>query len=321
MPAEGPSSSRRLPSFIIAGAAKSGTSTLHAMLAAHPDVYIPEHEIYFFSIDDFQQHPEFFADRGGNWVDRDYDAHGDAYLDWYQGFFAEAPPNAMLGDDSTSYLASRRAAGRIRALLPDAKLIFLLRDPAARTYSQYWHDLRVGRIVEDFEATLRHAPGTLMQRSLYREQVVEYLERFPREQLLFLLFEDLAQEPRAVLDIVTRFLGLPPAGDDVDASAMHRNPARVPRSLRLQLWRNRIVRDRAAARFQGHLPGTEASTGLRERAVSGRWVRLNMRQDRRPPPMREATHRFLDEHFAHENAGLSDLIGRDVSRTWYRTAR
>jgi hypothetical protein len=321
MPAEGPSSDGRLPSFIIAGAAKSGTSTVHAMLAERPDVFIPRHEIYFFSIDDFQQHPDFFVDRGGNWVDRDYEGHRDEYLEWYRRFFADAPVNTMLGDDSTSYLPSRRAAGRIRALLPDAKLIFLLRDPAARTYSQYWHDLRVGRIVEDIEATLRHAPGTLMQRSLYREQVLEYLERFPREQLLFLLFEDLASDPAAVVDTVTRFLGLPASTDRTDPSAMHRNPARVPRSLRLQLWRNRLFRDRAAARFQGHLPGTEASNALGERAVTGRWVRLNMRRDLRPPPMREATHRFLDEYFAHENAGLSDLIGRDVSPVWYRTAR
>ena len=321
MPAEGPTSDGRLPSFIIAGAAKSGTSTLHAMLADHPEVFIPRHEIYFFSIDDYQQHPEFFVDRGGNWVDRDYEAHRDEYLAWYRRFFADAPPHAMLGDDSTSYLASRRAAGRIRALLPDAKLIFLLRDPAARTYSQYWHDLRVGRVVEDFEATLRHAPGTLVQRSLYREQLLEYVERFPREQMLFLLFEDLARDPAAVLDTVIRFLGLPRATDPLDASAMHRNPARVPRSMRLQLWRNRLFRDRPAARFHGQLPGTKPSRGLGERAVSGRWVRLNMRQDRRPPPMPEAAHRFLDEHFAHENAGLSDLIGRDLPREWYRTAR
>jgi hypothetical protein len=176
-------------------------------------------------------------------------------------------------------------------------------------------------VVEDFEATLRHAPGTLMQRSLYREQLLEYLERFPREQLLFLLFEDLARDPTAALESVIRFLGLRRAVDQLDASATHRNPARVPRSMWLQLWRNRIFRDRAAARFRGHLPGTHRSNAVGERVVSGRWVRLNLRQDRRPPPMPEVAHRFLDEHFAHENAGLSDLIGRDLPPEWYRTAR
>jgi hypothetical protein len=319
MPDRGRGSDESLPSFIIAGAAKSGTSTLHAMLAGRPDVFIPRHEIYLFSIDDFQQHPEFFVGRDGEWVDRDYDARRGEYLEWYRGLFAGAPPHAMLGDESTSYLPSRRAAGRIRALLPEAKLIFLLRDPAARTYSQYWHDLRVGRIVEGFEGTLRHAPGTLIQRSLYREQVREYLEHFPREQLLFLLFEDLARDPMAVLETATHFLGLPPAEGPADPSATHRNPARVPRSMWLQLWRNRLFRDRPAARFQGVLPGTSAPDGLAERAISGRWVRLNMRRDRRPPPMPEATHRFLDDHFARENAGLSELIGRDVDSEWYRT--
>ena len=91
--------------------------------------------------------------------------------------------------------------------------------------------------------------------------------------------------------------------------------------MRLQFLRNRLFRDRAAARFHGHLPGTRASNALGERVVAGRWVRLNMRRDRRPPDMKEATHRFLDEYFAHENAGLADLIGLDVSQDWYLTGR
>jgi hypothetical protein len=308
-----------LPAFIIGGAAKSGTSTLHDMLGRRPDVFIPDRELYLFSIDDYQQHPEFFVAAGGGWAVRDYDARLDEYLAWYRAFFRDAPTDAMLGEDSTSYLPSARAAARIRELLPDVKLIFLLRDPAARTYSQYWHDLRVGRVVDDFERTLRFAPGTLIQRSLYREQVARYLDLFPAAQLSFLLFEDLVREPDVTLERVIDFLGLKPlprAGD----SDIHRNPARVPRSIRLQLLRNRLFRDRAAARFQGFLPGTAARSTVKERAIRGRWARFALRQDRRPPPMRPDIHRFLDELFVHENAGLHELTGLDLT-PWYRSAR
>ena len=76
-----------LPAFIIGGAAKGGTSTLHEMLGRRPDVFIPDHELYFFSIDDFEQHPEFFVTSDGGWMMRDYDGHRDEYLEWYRGFF------------------------------------------------------------------------------------------------------------------------------------------------------------------------------------------------------------------------------------------
>ena len=315
---EGPKASAigPMPSFIIGGAAKAGTSSLHEMLTRLPGVFIPDHELYLFAIDDFEQHPDFFVGPDGSWIERGYDAHRAEYLAWYSSFFADAPAGAILGEDSTSYLPSTRAATRIHSELPDVKLVFLLRDPASRTYSQYWHDLRVGRIVEGFEATLRHAPGTLLQRSRYLEQIRRYLDLFPREQVTFHLFEAMVEDPAPTLTAVARFIGATvPA--DLRLDEIHRNPARVPRSLRFQLWRNRLVRDRTAARFRGHLPGSAAGMGLRERAVRGRWAAWNLDTNRRPPAMAPETRRFLDDLFRSENAGLADLIGLDVDRYWY----
>jgi hypothetical protein len=306
----------RLPNFIIGGAMKCGTSTLHQMLADLPDVFIPEPEIYFFSIDDIEQHPEFFVGSQGEWHDRDFDANRAEYLDWYRSFFAAAPAGAIIGEDSTSYLHSRRCAARIRALLPDVRLIFLLRDPAARTYSHYWHLVRTGRATEDFEGTLRHAPGTLVQRSHYREQLTAYVDVFPADQLKVVLFEDLVQRPDDVLREVIGFIGLPQP--PTLPSMAHRNPARVPRSITAQLWRNRLFRDRVVNRFRGHLPGTSRPGGAQEQIVRGRFARWNLRTDRRPPPMRPETHRFLNALFRRENAGLSELIGQDVEQHWYR---
>ena len=306
----------RLPNFIIGGAMKCGTSTLHQMLADLPDVFIPEPEIYFFSIDDIEQHPEFFVGRRGSWQDRDFDQDQDEYLDWYTSFFGAAPDGATIGEDSTSYLHSKRCAARIRALLPDVRMVFLLRDPAARTYSHYWHLVRTGRATEDFEGTLRHAPGTLFQRSRYREQLAVYADAFPADQLKVVIFEDLVERPDDVVRGVIEFIGLPQPAE-LPAVA-HRNPARVPRSITAQLWRNRLFRDRVTNRFRGHLPGTVRPTGVQEEMVRGRFARWNLRTDRRPPPMQPDTHRFLNALFRRENAGLSELIGHDVERRWYR---
>lgn len=306
----------RLPDFIIGGAMKCGTSTLHQMLGDLPGVFIPDPEIYCFSIDDVEQHPEFFVGPDGGWVDRDFDAQREEYLAWYASFFAEAPDGATIGEDSTSYLHSARCAPRIRQVIPDVRLVFLLRDPAARTYSHYWHLVRTGRATESFEGTLRHAPGTLYQRSHYREQLAGYLATFPTEQVKVVLFEDLVERPAEVLRDVIGFIGLPQPS--TMPRVAHRNPARVPRSITAQLWRNRFFRDRVANRFRGHLPGTQRPTGAGEEVIRGRWARWNLRTDRRPPRMRPDTHRYLNALFRRENAGLSGLIGQDVERRWYR---
>lgn len=129
----------RLPDFIIAGAMKAGTTSLHHILKHHKHVFLPEDEIFFFDLDDIQQHPDFFMDARGKWIFHDYERHYQDYLEWYSSFFESADDGQVIGDDSTTYMASRKAPQRIARLLPDVKLIFMLRDPVVRAYSHYWH--------------------------------------------------------------------------------------------------------------------------------------------------------------------------------------
>jgi hypothetical protein len=311
-----PDDAPRLPDFIIGGAMKSGTTSLHHMLNAQPGVFIPEPEIFFFDIDDFEQHSEFFVTRGGEWVSQDYEARKEEYLAWYARFFASAPPGAMIGEDSTTYLAASRAPARIRELLPDVRMIFLLRDPASRTYSHYWHLVRSGRVTLNFEDTLRHEPHTLVQRSVYRPQAQRYLDRFPREQLHFIAFERFVREPMPTLHAVATFLGLPEPAD-VSPTERHRNRAQVPRVLSLQLAMNRFLRRRTGRRSASRLaPSAGANPDRAGRRSPLR--RLWFTNDRPPPPMKPATRRFLNDLFAAENAGLDEMTGLDLDGLWYR---
>jgi hypothetical protein len=305
----------RLPDFIIGGAMKSGTTSLHHLLGALPGVFVPDPEIFYFDIDDFEQHPDFFAGPGGTWRVPDWERHADEYLAWYTSFFAPAPAGALVGEDSTTYLASRKAPSRIRELLGDVRLIFMLRDPAERAYSHYWHLVRTGRATRRFESTIRHHPGTLIQRGLYREQARRYLDLFERDRLLFLLFEDFVSDPLAALRHAARFLGR--AEPEALPTAPHRNPARVPRNLTLQLLRNRILGHRSSARFEGHLPGTARRHSAVEAAMRSRLPPVNLRRAR-PPAMAPGTRRALNELFAMENRGLGDLLGIDVEKRWYQ---
>lgn len=310
----------RLPDFVIAGAMKSGTTSIRHLLAHHPDIFIPDREIFFFDIDDIEQHPDFFVYADRTWAAHDFEARQGDYLPWYASFFRDAHPHQLIGEDSTTYLASSRAPRRIADLLPDARIIVLLRDPASRTYSHYWHLVLTGRVTHAFEACLQYTPGTLLQRSLYRSQIEAYRRYFPAERLHVILFEEFVRDTPRVMAELTAFLGVPSL--DLAALETHRGAALVPRFPRLWLVRNHLLRRRALGVYASHLvdlPARDAmKPGLVMRAVDKVHRTVNPVRPVRPPPMRAETRRFLNGLFARENRDLSELIGKRVEDHWYR---
>jgi hypothetical protein len=305
----------RLPDFIIGGAMKSGTTTLHYALSQHRSIFIPSQEIFFFSIDDIEQHPNFFVPATDGWTFFDYDREFERYVHWYAKFFRDAQPSQIVGEDSTTYLAAANAARRIAELLPDVKLLFLLRDPVRRAYSHYWHLVRIGDAVQGFEETIARSPGTLLQRGFYKRQVERFLEVFPRERIMFLVFEDFVPNLQARIDRVCTFLGVD-GSVDVSRLDTHRNPGLVPRNLGVQLAYNRLLQRRLARRFLDHLP---LSSSQRRRGVPrivGVAAEKALLVDRDPPRMKDATRAFLEKLFARENRGLSSLVGEDLNRYW-----
>jgi hypothetical protein len=311
-----------VPDFFIIGAMKCGTTTMHEVLARHPAIFIPRGEIFFYDIDDFEQHPDFFAYDGKAWRDFDFERNLEEYTAWYSGFFQAAKPGQLIGEDSTTYLASSRAAVRIAGFNPAAKLIVMLRDPASRTYSNYWHLVRYGRALHGFEDSLRLWPGSLIQRSLYHEQLSHYLRYFPRSSIHVVLLEELVAEPQRVIGDTCRFLGVDQDLPD-DALSMHYNRGDAPRSLRLRLWRNRLLWRRDMDIFSDRLPPVSAVTARRQLSwwLGGalnrahRWLNPTLR---RPPPMNPGTRAFLNELFRRENQGLNALLDRDLGQWWYK---
>jgi len=200
-----------LPDAVILGAQKSGTSSLHYYLVQHPQVIAPlRKEVHYFDVG-YQ--------------------HGEA---WYRAHFGRRGQPGLNIDSSPYYLFHPAVPGRLHALLPDARLIVLLRDPVRRAYSHYWHERDKGRETLDFEAAIAAEPSRLddaeaaladgriecsaahqhfsyLARGRYAEQLERWFARFPREQFLVLRFEDLARDPLATLNRTLGFLGLPPA--------------------------------------------------------------------------------------------------------------
>jgi hypothetical protein len=311
----------RLPDFIIAGAMKCGTTSLHHILARHPYVFIPIPEIHFFDIDDLQQHPDFaFFARDRWWYPQFEDQHA-RYLSWYASFFREASPEQWIGEDSTIYLTSRKSAERIRRLLPNVKIIIMLRDPASRTYSQYWHFVRTGRMLWSFEDTLSTNPSSLLERSLYKQHIEHFLQFIPADQVFFVLFEEFIQNMPSVTRDVGQFIGINPEMFPSDLN-LHMNRAWVPQSLRIQLWYNRLTRLSVRNTYRAHLPEAPlpdnfAIQKLKNKLFARLHRLINPIREGRVPPMHPQTRAFLNHYFSQENSGLSDLIGQDVEAFWY----
>lgn len=316
-----------LPDFIIAGAMKCGTTSLYHDLIDLPDVFMPPLEVGFFDIDEIRQHPDFFKFRRGRWHEQEYDPGDENLMGWYRNLFSGSMPGQVKGERSVTYITSSLAPRRIRALMPDVKVIIMLRDPVPRAYSNYWHLLRSGEVCSSFERSLRYRHNALYERGLYRPQIERYLACFPKEQVLFVLFEEYIQDPQRSLDEVCRFIGVEPEEIKRDRGNWE-NRGRYPWIASLQYATNSLLfhglldGHRYVDSHLPHLQSKALGEGLITRALRRTTTfvfkavsRMNCARRRRPK-MNPETRRLLKYLYETHNEGLSDLVGKDLSEVW-----
>jgi len=203
----------RLPEFIIGGAPRSGTTWLYELLDRHPGVYMAK---------PLSPEPKFFL------RDDEY-AKGLRY--YSEKWFAGVEPSKMAGEKSTDYLEHAESASRIAKDLPHVKMIFILREPVDRAYSNYRWSKMNGLETEDFATALRledqrerelpekwkfTRPFSYFSRGLYADLLEPYIDRFMDHQLLVTRFEDIIERPKALAETVQRFIGVEPRPGDAD---------------------------------------------------------------------------------------------------------
>jgi hypothetical protein len=203
---------RPLPDFLIIGAQKAGTTALYAYLRRHPAITGPSwKEVSYF--------------------DRHYE-RGEA---WYRGNFPNVvrARGKLVGEASPSYIFHPLGPERVKALVPEARLVALVRNPVDRALSHYHHEVALGREPLRFEEALdaeeerlrgeeerlAAEPGYFSSawwshaykaRGRYAEQLERWLELFPRKQLLILPSEELGTDPEPTHAQVLEFLGAAP---------------------------------------------------------------------------------------------------------------
>lgn len=312
----------KLPDFFIIGAAKAGTTSVHAVLNQHPQVFMPK-----------KKETEFFA--------RD-----DMYVNGLGSYtmnFSEAGIDQIIGEASTLYSLSPffpNTAARIVNARPDAKIIYILREPVARAYSFYLQliksyqratkDTQIHRRFEDFIFPDRHAiasprshcfspanahlpdnPELCLAGSDYVMQIERYLEHFDRSRMLFLLFEDLTQAPNRFYREITDFLGIAP----LDPNILEKSIAR----------QNVSQHGFRTIKFYQTIEQMQDRTGLfwslrkaipknvRTSALAWALQKGVDKADSSPPPMFSETRKHLEGRFRVQMAELSRITNLDLS--------
>jgi hypothetical protein len=210
---------RLLPDFVIIGCQRGGTSSLYKYLGRHPEIGPSlRKETEFFTINHYL---------GVKW----YQAHFP--LRFRRRLAALFGRRLLTFEATPDYLLDPRAPERCRDLLPNAKIIMLLREPGERALSQYHHNIRLGLETETFAEAVEMEPNRItddiaeikrlpdskalnfrrfsyVERGRYAEQVNRWLNAYPRDQVLILESEDFFEDPASILSRILTFVGARP---------------------------------------------------------------------------------------------------------------
>ncbi|MBP8917862.1 MAG: sulfotransferase domain-containing protein [Chitinophagales bacterium] len=218
-----------LPTFIVVGANKGGTTSIYHYLKQHKQVYLsPVKEPHFFSKDiDVNLFKREFAQNKLQDIDKyvngemkeEFHAAFIRDIEQYKKLFSKVQDQKAVGELSTSYLFSEVAAKEIKALIPDCKIIICLRNPFDRAYSHYRMNLWTGNsnefdfykaLVEDYD----HKPKVWGNAHLYTEiglyyqQVKRYLDLFGKDNVKIIFTEDMKKNAAQVVKELYEFIGV-----------------------------------------------------------------------------------------------------------------
>jgi Sulfotransferase family len=299
-----------LPDFLIVGAPKAGTTALHVALARHPQLYLSR-----------VKEPKHFLTDG---PPRAQGGPGDAKTlraqvwqrEAYEALFADAPPSTLLGESTSLYLRDGDALARIRATIPDVRIIALLRDPVDRAHSNWahlWsaglepeHDFVTACRLEEKRTAAGWAPfWRYLSLGRYGEQLALLWDLFPREQTLVLRYRELRESPAETLDRIAAFLGVQ-TGLVTETTAenvtTHATISPVNRAVGRAL--------RIGSSLEGALPHPlDKSVGPGNRLLS----RHLQREQRVREPLTLDQREALLPHFTDDVALLEQLTGESFA--------
>lgn len=201
----------RRPNLFLAGSMKCGTTSLHNMLAAHPSIFMCQNP----------KEPAWFA---GHNSGKD--------LGWYLDRFAGARDERYVGESSTDYTKAPRlgdVAQKIKDFAPDARILYIMRDPVARAVSHYWWEVEYSAEGRSFLDAMK-ASREIADVGNYALQIEPYIAAFGRARVHCLTMEALTSDPAREMCAIFDFLGIEAAETAAESLAHdNRGKTTVPR--------------------------------------------------------------------------------------------
>ena len=183
----------RSPAFMIIGAARCGTSSLHRNLLKHPDI----------------EGPSMNRIKGNNKEIHYFDKKWARPFSWYLDCWEPEKASSLLFESTPNYLYHERCPAAMKELLPDCKFIIMLRNPLDRAWSHFWHwkytkknNWPLSRLLDPNDV--------IIQKGIYWKQLFRWHAQFPKKQFLIMKSEDYYANERAVIKAVFKWLGVRP---------------------------------------------------------------------------------------------------------------
>lgn len=307
------------PNFFLVGTVKGGTTALHRYLSSHPQVFVsPIKEVNFFSKDAI--HPENFSDDYKHDVSVDIEKYLSGDMAYpihiahitdektYIKLFDKAQDECAIGEMSLSYLLYDGVAEKIKSYNNDAKILMILRNPSDRAFSQYIMNLKQGKIlktnfIEEIVKDEKAFPSgwganhQYLYIGKYYNQVKNYLEVFPKEQVKVLLYDDFLTNPQKVLSEMFSFLGV--SNDLIIDSKQKYNESGLSRFPRINYFLNQ--------------------TGILQYAkqiLPYSWrgfIKTLFYTQKNLPKLEKNDRKWLIEYYREDILALQKLINKDLS--------
>lgn len=285
-----------LPTFIVIGVAKAGTTSIYRYLDQHPEIYMcPEKGTNFFGYEDARDWR--WHDEGDPPLLRHFKV---TTLEEYEAFFDGVTGERAVGEVAPQYFRCPTAAQRIRETIPEVRLVASLRNPADRAFSGFLMRTRRGEEVGDAHAELTPQSSHVREGFYYR-RMKRYFDAFEKDRIKIYLFEEFRRNPA---DLVRDLCGFLEVDTEFapDTTVRH-NPANVPKNAAL----NRILYHPAVIR------GVKTVLPARLQATAKRLRQRNLS----PAPTFPADLRAeLLDLYREDILRLEELIGRDLS-SWF----
>jgi hypothetical protein len=281
-------SNRVLPTFFLRGAPKAGTTSLYEYCAEHPEVCMSRPKETGFFFENYE--------KGIDWFSETHFSH-------YQG-------EEAIGEASAGNMMHREVAPRIREHCPEARLIFVLRDPVERVWSHYRFDINVGLLppTTDFSELIRDESSEwreiMIELGMYRDHLANYVEYFDREQMRIFLFRDFIEDTEDVVRRLFDFIGADPEAD-IDTGETHNETSHLKNAALYRLL------------YQAWHPLKKALPNQALDALFG--IRSSIRglffasEEQETSSMAPADRRYLSDIYMTPNAQLEKWLGRDLS--------